>query len=126
MKEQLRLLMLTLLCAVFNSVGAVDVTDVLTRDLTGVTGNSYTDWSGKTVSSNAVYAGQSAGSNESIQLRSKNNNSGIVTTASGGTVKSISVTWNSNTQDGRKLNIYGSNTAYTSPSQLYGDECGEL
>ena len=118
--------MLTLLCAVFNSVGAVDVTDVLTRDLTGVTGNSYTEWSGIKVTSNAVYAGQSAGSNESIQLRSKNNNSGIVTTASGGTVKSISVTWNSNTQDGRKLNIYGSNTAYTSPSQLYGDECGEL
>ena len=118
--------MLTLLCAVFNSVGAVDVTDVLTRDLTGVTGNSYTEWSGIKVTSNAVYAGQSAGGNESIQLRSKNNNSGIVTTASGGTVKSISVTWNSNTQDGRKLNIYGSNTAYTSPSQLYGDECGEL
>ena len=111
--------MMTLLCAVFSSAWAADVTDVLTRDATGVTGSTYTSWSDVKLTSNAVYAGQSAGGNESIQLRSNNNNSGIITTASGGTVKSITVTWNSNTASGRTLNIYGSNTAYSDPAELY-------
>ena len=107
---------------------ANELVDVLNRDFTGVTGTSYTDWSGKAGSASpAIYAGQSAGSNESIQLRSKNSNSGIVTTTSGGKAKRVVVTWNSNTLDGRTLNVYGSNTAYTSPSQLYSnDTSGEL
>lgn len=96
-----------------------EVVDVLNRALTGVTGTSYTEWSGKTVTSAAVYAGQSAGGNESIQLRSSNSNSGIVTTKSGGKAKKISVTWNSNTSSGRTLNIYGKNTAYSAATDLY-------
>ena len=97
MKQQLRLLMTMLLCAVFGSVAAADVTDVLTQELTGVTGTSYSEWTYEEAASGAVYAGQSAGGNDAIQLRSKNSNSGIVTTTSGGFVKSITVTWNSNT-----------------------------
>ena len=96
-----------------------EVTDILTRDLTGVTGTSYASWEGVTSNSNAVYAGQSAGGNESIQLRSNNNNSGIITTASGGDVASISVIWNENTANGRTLNIYGSSAPYSSPTELY-------
>ena len=118
--------MMTLLCAVFGSVAAAEVTDVLTKELTGVTGTSYAEWSGLQVSSNAVYAGQSAGGNESIQLRSNNNNSGIVTTTSGGKVKSVTVSWNENTTAGRTLNIYGSNTAYANPTDLYGTNGGDL
>ncbi|MCR4847413.1 MAG: chitobiase/beta-hexosaminidase C-terminal domain-containing protein [Bacteroidales bacterium] len=95
------------------------VTDTLTRASTGVTGTSYASWSGVTSNSDAVYAGQSAGGNGSIQLRSNNNNSGIITTSSGGTVTSVSVTWNSNTTSNRTLNIYGSNSAYSSPTELY-------
>lgn len=95
------------------------VTDVLNQATTGVTGTSYTEWSGKTSKSDAVYAGQSAGGNNSIQLRSNNSNSGVVTTASGGKVTKIVVKWNSNTTSGRTLNIYGSNTAYTSATDLY-------
>lgn len=97
-------------------------TDVLNREFTGITGTTYTAWSGKTSNSDAVYAGQSAGGNESIQLRSNNNNSGVVTTTSGGKVKKIIVTWNSNTADGRTLNVYGSNTAYTAATDLYDEE----
>ena len=92
---------------------------MLTRATTGVTGTSYTAWSGKTVTSSAVYAGQSAGGNESIQLRSNNNNSGIITTASGGKVKKIVVEWQSSTSSGRTLNVYGKNTAYTAATDLY-------
>lgn len=97
------------------------VTDTLNRVLTGVTGTSYTAWSGKTALSTAVYAGNSAGGNESIQLRSNNSNSGIVTTTSGGKVKKVVVTWNSNTAVGRTLNIYGKNTAYAAATDLYDD-----
>lgn len=96
-------------------------TDVLNRELTGIedTQSSYEAWSGKTSNTSAVYAGQSAGSNNSIQLRSSNNNSGIVTTTSGGYAKSVVVTWNANTATGRTLAVYGSNKAYTSPEELY-------
>ena len=94
--------------------------DVLTRATTGVEGTTYTDWSGKTVTtSSAVYAGQSAGGNNAIQLRTTNNNSGIVTTKSGGYVKKVVVTWNSNTSNGRTLNVYGKNSAYSTATELY-------
>ena len=98
---------------------ATDTTDVLNLGLTGVTGTTYTSWSGKTSESTAVYAGQSAGGNSSIQLRSSGSNSGIITTASGGKVKKITVTWNSGTASGRTLDVYGKNTAYSSPTELY-------
>ncbi len=91
------------------------VTDTLTLATTGVSGTSYVDWSDKTATSSAVYKGQSAGGNSSIQLRSKNSNSGIVTTTSGGKVRTINVTWNS----GNQLDIYGKNTAYTAATDLY-------
>ena len=103
---------------------ATSVTDTLERDITGVTSTTYTSWSGKTVTSGAVYAGNSAGGNSSIQLRGKDS-SGIVTTTSGGLVRKIIVTWNTNTQTGRTLDIYGKNVAYTSPSDLYDTNKGE-
>ena len=98
---------------------ATTVTDTLNRETTGATSTNYITWSGKTDSSGAVYAGQSAGGNESIQLRSNNSNSGIVTTKSAGVVKSITVGWHSNTASGRKIDIYGKNTAYTQATDLY-------
>ena len=107
------------------------VVDVLNLALTGAEGTTYSSWSGKTFNSSAVYAGNSAGGNSSIQLRSSNSNSGIVTTQSGGKVKKISIDWNSNTAAARELWVYGSNTAYTSPTDLYnaetdGDKLAEI
>ncbi len=120
MKQNLRFILLTLLCAVFSSALAENVTDVLNRNFTGVTsGAGYSEWSGKTSNSDAVYAGNSAGGNDAIQLRSNNNNSGVVTTASGGKVTKIKVTWNSNTTSGRTITVYGKNTAYTAATDLY-------
>ena len=109
----------------------VSYEDVLTRDVTGITGTNYFSFSGKKVKSDAVYAGNCAGGNNSIQLRSSNNNSGIVSTTSGGKVKKVQVIWNSNTTSGRTLDIYGSNTAYNSASDLYvkskrGEELGSI
>ena len=94
-------------------------TDVLDRAFTGVTSTSYTDWSEMEGESGAVYAGNSAGGNDAIQLKSNGNTSGIITTASGGLVSKVEVSWNSNTSNGRTLNVYGKNTAYTAVSDLY-------
>ena len=101
------------------SVGwAATETDVLNRAFTGITGTSYMNFSGKTGTSGAVYAGNCAGGNTSIQLRATSP-SGIVTTTSGGKVKSITVVWNSNTANGRTLTVYGKNSAYSSSGDLY-------
>jgi len=100
---------------------AATKTDVLNQSVTGVTGTSYTNFSDKEATSKAVYAGQCAGGNSSIQLRSNNNNSGVITTQSGGKVRKVTVTWQESTAAGRVLNIYGSNTAYTAATDLYND-----
>ena len=101
--------------------GQTTVTDVLDNALTGVSGNSYTNWSGITSNSSAVYAGQSAGQYSSIQLRSNNNNSGIITTTSGGKLKKVTVVWDTHTVNNRILQIYGKNTAYSAATDLYNN-----
>ena len=105
------------------TVTKLDVTtDTLNLAFTGVpAATNYMNWSGKVGASGAVYAGHSAGGNSSIQLRSKSSNSGIVSTTSGGKIKSITVTWNANTTTPRTLDIYGKNTAYSAATDLYKD-----
>lgn len=102
--------------------------DEITFATTGVkattsSGATYSSWSGKKGSvSDAVYAGFSAGGvkdSPSVQLRTKNSNEGIISTTSGGKIKKVSVTWNTNTKSGRILNVYGSNTVYSAVSDLY-------
>ena len=117
--------------AVFNSVagaggGTYETVDMLTYETIGVTSTSYTEWSDKMATSTAVYAGNTAGGNSSIQLRSSNNNSGIVTTATGGMATKITVEWGSNTTTGRTINVYGKNEPYASASDLYNGSEGTL
>ena len=82
---------------------------------------TYTDWDSKVGTSGVVYAGQSAGGNNAIQLRTTNNNSGVVVTgnSTGKTASSITVSWNSNTANARTLNVYGKDSAYSAPTDLY-------
>lgn len=105
------------------------VADTLTSEATGVTGNAYDIWQDVSLNSSAVYAGNSAGGNDAIQLRSKNSNSGIVTTTSGGTLLKVQVSWEEHTLDTRVVDIYGSNTPYTDAADLYtnkGTKIGSL
>ena len=106
------------------------VIDILNQDWTKVTGTNYTEVAAKTAEneghSNAQYVAQCAGDKSSIQLRSNNNNSGVVSTVSGGVVKRVEVEWNDGTDAARTLQIYGSNTAYTAATDLYGDAKGEF
>ena len=97
-------------------------TDTLTADIIGQT--SYGDWSGKSGgATDAVYAGNSTKSSTAgaIQMRSSNSNSGIVTTTSGGTIKSVTVTWNKTEAptQARTLDIYAKTTAYSAATDLY-------
>ena len=121
-------------CAVTVIAKTATVDDTLTQATTGVSQNAstvtYSTFTNRTnsldgINSNAVYAGQSAspGSGQtgdgSIQLRSKDSNSGIVTTSSGGKIRKVTVVWNSSTADSRTLNVYGNNSAYDDATDLY-------
>ncbi len=97
-----------------------EVTDEITASDLVATGTTYTDFSNVKKTSNAVYAGNSAkNSTGAIQLRSKNSNSGIVSTTSGGKVKSVAIAVESGSNT---IDIYGSNTAYTVASDLYATD----
>ena len=102
------------------------IDDLLNRSITGVTSSTYTGWSGKTVNSPAVYAGNSAGGNNSIQLRSIGSGSGILTTTSGGKIVKITVDWNDNTTANRTIKVYGKNTPFTSIGELFDGSLTEL
>lgn len=106
------------------------VTDLIDQAFAGL-GNTttYKDWSNKPASSSAaVYSGNSAGETEfgDIRIRTDKSNSGIVSTASGGTLKKVVITWNNKTASTKKITVYGSNTAYTAPTDLFGENKGEV
>lgn len=109
----------------------VEVTDVLTTDVLGLVASNkteYKNFSNIKLTSNAIYAGNAAYSNDNsgaIQLRSSNSNSGIVTTSSNGKVRKIVVDWHTATSASRVLWVYGSNEPFTSASELYNNTKGE-
>ena len=100
-----------------------NTTDVLTHEINGKnSGNTnYTAFTEKKYNSDAIYAGNTANSHGGVQLRGSDG-SGIVTTTSGGYAKSITIEWNSNTTDGRILDIYGKNEVYSAASDLYNND----
>lgn len=100
-------------------VEANSINDVMNKAWTGV-GTNYKNWVQAGNSSKATYAGTSAGGNDAIQIRSKDG-SGIVATKYNGSsyLSSVTVKWNAETISGRQLDIYGSNTPYKSPTDLY-------
>ena len=125
MEKFLRIFCFIFTALMASNVNAADVTDELTLSSFGVTGTNYKEVTNIKATSDAVYYGQMAGDHSSIQLRSKNSNSGIVTTTSGGKVKSIKIEWNSNTNAARELDVYGKNSAYTAATELYGSDQGD-
>lgn len=100
-----------------------DVTDAITASDLAATSTSYVDFSGVSKTSDAVYAGNSAKNSSNIQLRSDNSNSGIVSTTSGGIVKSVKITVGSGS---KTIDVYGSNSAYSAATDLYGSSKGTL
>lgn len=113
-----RLLIAVIMMAMGSAGWAGTRTDVLTPTAIG-SYSSYTSWSGKTFESTAVYAGMTNGSLY-ISIRQTNNNSGIVTTTSGGNARKVTVSWgNMETDKERVINIYGKNSKYSTPTDLF-------
>ena len=108
---------------------ADDKTDELTWEGLGLvaTNSNYTAFSDKSFNSPAVYAGTaSSGTGKYIQLRSNKSDAGIVTTKSGGKLKSVTIAFNSSTTD-RAIDIYGKNEPYEVGPDMYDDnKKGEL
>lgn len=102
--------------------GQTTVTDEITISGLGLTSSSYTSFSNKKLKSGAIYAGNMSASSSTgyryIQIKSSET-SGICTTKSGGTVKSITITFNSDSKIDRKIAVFGSNTSYKAISDLY-------
>lgn len=101
--------------------GTVEKKDTLDSVLIDLSEKSYKEWSNKQSESNAIYSGYSYGGNSYIQLKSNDSVSGIISSASGGKIKNISVTWNGKTDSGKTLDVYGKNKEYSSPSDLYNN-----
>ncbi|GEM_PF-4614038 len=113
-----RLLIAICMMAMGGAVWAGTRTDVLTPAAIG-SFSSYTSWSGKTFESTAVYAGMTNGSLY-ISIKQTYNNSGIVTTTSGGKARNVTVSWgNMKTDKERVINIYGKNSKYSTPTDLF-------
>lgn len=122
MRKTLRISLFTMLLTMFCGMAhAAVVTDELTWEGLGLnaSGLNYTAFTGKTFNSSAVYAGTaSSGSGKYIQLRSNKNDAGIVTTGSGGKLKSVTIAFNSSTTD-RAISVYGKNEPYVEGPDMY-------
>ena len=133
MTKHLRFFMLTLLTIVCTVGGYAQetATDELTATTLNIT-SSYNKFATQTLSSGASYDGAAyvgTGKNyNGIQIKTdqikKSFYTGIITSASGGTIKSITINFNSNNSNA--LGIYGKNTAYTTADDLFGSAAGEL
>ena len=99
---------------------AAEVTDVLTNVSLGVDQSSYTNFSNKKATSEALYSGKIGGSSGAINFRGGTNQEGLVTTVSGGKISKIVLTWASGyTTTNRPIVVYAKNEAYASQTELY-------
>lgn len=118
------------LIASIGNLYAAEVTDVITASNLKATGTTYTLFSDVKVKSEALYSGQSAQTDNNsgiIQLNGSKKNSrnvGIVSTVSGGLIKSVSIEVDgSNT---KTYSVYAKKTAYTKIEDLYNNSKGDL
>lgn len=118
-------LFLFALIASIGNLYAAEVTDVITASNLKATGTTYVLFSNVKVTSEALYSGQSAqtGNNTGIiQLNSKKKNSrniGIVSTVSGGLIKSVSIEVDNS--NANTYSVYAKKTAYSAIEDLYND-----
>ena len=126
MKKFLRYSLVGLMALVSGSVTAQVVSDSFTKNLLDSTTTDYQELSNVALNSSARYK-LNAASNDGkcFQLRSKNSNSGVVTTTTGGVAKTVTVVWfnegKTSNADGRTIDIYGKNEPYAAVSDLYSE-----
>lgn len=118
--KKLYFLFLFALIASLGGAYAAEVTDVITDADLAATGQDYVPFSNVSKSSGAVYAGSSARQYKGqFQFRSKNNDSGLITTVSAGTVKKVVIVWGEKCTNGRTVNVFGKSSAYNGVAELF-------
>lgn len=121
MKKFYFLFLFALIASIGNLYSA-EVTDVITASNLKATGTTYVLFSNVKVTSEASYSGQSANNTGIIQLNSKKKNSrniGIVSTVSGGLIKSVSIEVDNS--NANTYSVYAKKTAYSAIEDLYND-----
>ena len=111
----------------FDVVELSGVTDELT--VAAYSNSSYADFvTTDDFPSGAVYAGHATKNSGNIQINTNGSNKGIYSITSGGIISAVEVIFANNTADGRTLNIFASNTAYTTSTDLVGkdDHIGQI
>ena len=106
------------------TVKSAAVTHTLNKDFFGLPGDSNYKTYSKTTSDGAYYEAQCA-STHGIQIRSKNENSGIIGQFAGKACKSITITFDSNTDSARVVEIYASTSAFKI-SDMYGSSVDKV
>ena len=122
MKRLLRFSVMSLMALMCSTAFGQTTKDILTAEGFGLDkGTQYKEYTGKKATSDAEYYLNCATGSEGIffQIRTNGSNSGIVTTKSGGTLKSITIVFNETTVDQRVVDIYGNTNAYTNAADLY-------
>lgn len=104
---------------VVKSAPVGQLTDVLNKTFFGISGTSYTNYGPITSDNGFTYSAQCAGDKDSIQLRSNNGNSGVIGGQAGYRIVSVAIEFHADTTSGRTVDIYGSSTAYSAPTDLY-------
>lgn len=116
------------MCARWGGYSQETVTDELTSTILSLSTSGYKKFATQTLSSGASYDGAAYANGTKIQIKAKKDTkgfyTGIITSASSGTIKSITINFNS--ANSNTLGIYGKNTAYTTADDLFGSAAGEL
>ena len=119
MKTLSQLFLIVSLWAICLNGHAGEVTDVITKDKLQVQElNGYVNFSNQSITSSAIYAGNIYGNVDYIRMRNTDN-SGIITTTSGGKIKSITIVWSTDNMPGRTIDVYAKTSPYTSTNNLY-------
>lgn len=113
------LFLIIILLSAISSKGT-EVRDTLNHKTLGVSTDYYVDFSGKSMKSPALYAGNAAFETSlgAIRFR-KDVPAGLVTTHSGGKIKQIILRFTPGTKADATIEIYGKNKPYTSSSDLH-------
>lgn len=118
-------LFLFALIASIGNLYAAEVTDVITASNLKATGTTYVLFSNVKVTSEASYSGQSAQTGNNTGIIQLNNsiknghNIGIVSTVSGGLIKSVSIEVDNS--NANTYSVYAKKTAYSAIEDLYND-----
>ena len=100
-------------------VAGVSSWDVINLAFTQISGNAYAAWGpSKGSYSQAEYSGNNCMDGDNFRMRTSSN-TGIVTKTSGGYVQAVTINLPIDPSAPRTVDIYASNTAYSSPEDLF-------